>query len=191
MVRVADESKALTANILSSAQERGRAIGELRLGVAGFLGQCRALRSALAARLQQMATEQRGQAAEREATRLDAFMEMQGRHDELRDRIVHDVAMLAADTCGFLGGCEARQRVMQEDVRHAAEELRRQLADGDCARREAFSELHGRVAGRVAELSRNVRKQLAASRHGVFGARAAWQHLACVRSGAHKTSRRR
>lgn len=222
MVRVAEESRALAEDILSSAQGRCGAISDLKFSIAGFLahnqterrrkfrdahervggrvsrlasetraflGQCDDEQCAVAERLRRAADEQRGRTADGETARLEAFLQMRDLHDQMRDRITRDVAALAADTRRFLRDCHARQRALEDEVQVAANELRRRLIDGDCARREAFGQMRGRVTSRVADLTREVRGQLAQVRHECRGARAAWHKLASTRPGARRTPR--
>lgn len=223
MVRVAEESRALAEDILSSARGRQGAIGVLKSWVAGFLAtsrmerlrsfrdtharlggrvghlaaetraflaQCDEEQCAVAERLWQAADEQRGRAAEGEAARLDAFLQMHDLHGQTRDQIARDVALVMADTRRFLRDCDTRQRGVESEVQHAARELRQQLVRGDGARRAEFGRLHGRIAGRVAELRQTVRGQLAETRHSFMAARAAWKHLAAARSAGRWTPHR-
>jgi len=209
MVHVAEDLKALAEDILSSARGRQEAIGALKSWVAGFLAtsrmeHCRAFRDAherrggrvrrvaattreflsrcneqqcaVAEGVWRAADEQRRWTADAETVRLEAFLPM-------RDQIARGVTTLVADTRGFLRDCHARRRA-------GGNELRQQLANGDSVRRAAFGQMHGRIAGRVAELTQTVRGELAETRHSFMAGRAAWKHLAAARSAGRRTPRR-
>ena len=206
----AEKSRALVQDILSSARERHGAILDRKSWVAGFLArnqterlrgfrdayarratetrafraQCHDEQCAVAEHLRRAADEQRGRTADGETARLEAFLQMRDLHDQMRDRTTRDVAALAADTRRFVRDCHARRRA-------ARNELRQQLANGDSGRRAAFGQMHGRIAGRVADLTRKTRGQLAESHNDSLAARAAWNGLASTRAGARKTPRTR
>jgi hypothetical protein len=209
MVHVAEDLKALAEDILSSARARQGTIGALKSWVAGFLAssrmerlrsfrdtharlsrrvgclaaetraflsQCDEAQWAVAEGVWRAADEQRRWTADAETVRLEAFLPM-------RDQIARGVTTLVADTRGFLRDCHARRRA-------GGNELRQQLANGDSVRRAAFGQMHGRIAGRVAELTQTVRGELAETRHSFMAGRAAWKHLAGARSAGRRTPRR-
>ena len=171
-------------------ERRGGRVRRLAVTTRAFLSRCNEQQCAVAERLWQAADEQRSRAAQGEVARLDAFLEMNDRHGQTRDQIARDVALVVADTHRFLNECNVRQRAVASEVQHAARELRRELASSDGARRAEFGRLHGRVAGRLAELRQTVRSHLAETHDGFTAARATWKHVAVTRSAAWRTSHR-
>jgi len=169
-ISMVEDFRALTDDILSSARGRQQAIAELAAHTHQVLGDCEAKRLAVAEEL-------RRRLRDGEETRLETFRRT---HDQTAGR----VAELVAGTRRFLRDCHAKQRA-------TAKTLRQQLTNGDSARLEAFCQMHKRVAGRVAELARDVRCKLGESHNDSVAARAVWNELASARSGARRTTRRK
>lgn len=178
MAPVAEESKALAENILASAQNRQRGITDMKSEVSGFLthnkmqrlrefrnahdrirgrvdglaeetrrflAQCNDEQCTLSEELRRAADEQRGIVADGETGRLHAFCQMHA-------RIAKSVAGLATHARKLLRNCQATQHAVAEQLRQAASQLQRVLAEGDEMRLDNFGQLHRRIAGRVAEL---------------------------------------
>jgi argininosuccinate lyase len=193
---------------LSSAQVRQRATADRKSGVAGFLASseaqrrrefrdthkriggrvaclaaetrdylllCNAEQCAVAADLQRAADELRELAAEGETARYDTFF-------RVHDQIGASVARISGEMHDFLRGCNAQRRALTDEIRHAADQLRQQLADGDQARLEAFEGTHRWLTGRLAELTGEVWQRLEESHRDSLAARAIWNDLAFARA---------
>jgi hypothetical protein len=178
--------RAAVAGFLTATEtERRRRFRDTRDRLAGrraelagqtheFLSQCDDEHCALAEELRQTADQQHRAAADEEAARRAAFL-------ELHDRIGRSVGALVTTTREFLHDCGAQQSVLEDELRNAASDLRQQLASGDHGRLETFFRLHNQVVGRVAELAHEVHRQLEESRTNLLAARAVWDDLAAAR----------
>jgi gas vesicle GvpC-like protein len=207
--RAADELRRMAANgetarLHAFCQMHDRiatGVAELAAHTRRVLSDCKATQRAVAEELHRAADELADflgfvhrLLADGDETRLETFRQM---HDQVAGR----VAELIAGTRMFLRDFNAKQRALEDDLRHAANELRRQLADGDNARLEAFHQMHDRIADRVAGLARETRSKLEELHDDFLAARAVWQDLASARSdlqdlasarsGLKKSSRRR
>ena len=190
MVPMTEGVRALAEDILSSARGRQQVMTDVKSGVAELaahahrvLSDCAARRRVMAEDLGRTANDLRRLLRDGDENRLKSFLRTHG-------QTAGRVAELVAGTRRCLRDCNDKRRAGENEVRHEANALRQQLADGNNARLEAFDRMHQRVTGLVAGLARAVRCRLDERHIDSLGARAVWSELAMARSGVRKTTGR-
>ena len=173
MAPVAEDMRTLTESLLTSAKDRGKAIVDIKSGVAEFVEACDASRESVRGELRSMAEQVRSDAAQvrkqmadGEAARLDAFRETYA-------RVAGRVDDIAVETQGLLGSARAKRRAVAEDLQSMGREVRsgaaqhaKELAESEAARIAGFREMYDRIASRVAQIGVETLDMLATSELG-------------------------